>query len=231
MRRAGLGLLGLGGFLAALALAVPLYLLGALASAPEDFYSVTKLRAEGATALDRASGRLLRDQTVEMISTIRGDVNAAISGVAVWDNFTTVRTEGGLTLSYTERRAAFDRRSGRIVNCCGEYVGTSSAVKQSGLAYRWPFFAGRRDYPFFDTVTGTALPMVFQGRPGSGTCGSTATSSGCRRRGRARSPAAWCRRGCSGGPPDGRIGTATSARPCGRRWIARTGWSPSPGRR
>ncbi|MEV0967474.1 DUF3068 domain-containing protein [Microtetraspora glauca] len=161
----GLGLLGAAGFFGVLAVVVPTYVLESLAVAPDDYYSVTRLRAVDATALDRSSGKTLTGVTVDAVSSLRGDANAATADLVVWDNFTTVQTaDGAVTLSYTDRRVAFDKRTGTIVNCCGAYVGDAIGVEQSGLAFKWPFFAERKDYPFFDTVTSQALPMRYRGQ-------------------------------------------------------------------
>jgi hypothetical protein len=163
MRRPlGLGLLGLGGFLLVLAIAVPFVLLDTLTRAPADEWSRIRLRAEDGVALDRATGRRLGPVTLEVSTTFRGDTDAATDEAVVWDAFTTLQVVDGPTLAYSERRTAFDPRTGETVNCCGEFVGDSTAVKQSGLAFRWPFFAERRDYPFFDPVSRQALPMRFQ---------------------------------------------------------------------
>ncbi|GIH22587.1 hypothetical protein Aph01nite_08970 [Acrocarpospora phusangensis] len=163
MRRSvGLLLLAVAGFLGVLAAVVPTFVLGALTVAPEDYYGVFRLRAEGAEGLDQASGRVLTGLTVESVSTVRGDVNAATADLVVWDGTTTVQTSTGIVLSYSDRRVAFDKTSGLVVTCCGAYVGESD-VEQSGLAYKWPYFAGRRSYPFFDPVTLQTQPMRYEG--------------------------------------------------------------------
>ncbi|GAA0965603.1 DUF3068 domain-containing protein [Acrocarpospora macrocephala] len=161
-RSAGLLLLAVAGFLGVLAVVVPTYLLGALAVAPEDYYGVFRLRAVGAEGLDQASGKVLTGLDVEAVSTVRGDPNAATADLVVWDGTTTVQTSTGIVLAYSDRRVAFDKTSGLVVTCCGAYVGETD-VEQSGLAYKWPYFAGRRDYPFFDPVTLQTQPMRYEG--------------------------------------------------------------------
>ncbi|MFI6477063.1 DUF3068 domain-containing protein [Nonomuraea sp. NPDC050663] len=151
-----------GAFLVALATLLPDYVVRSLTAAPSTIDTTFLLRAENATVLDSAQGRLLRGVTVEAVSALRGDPGSASGDVVVWNNAVLLR-RGEHTLSYTERRSAFDRYSGESVNCCEAHVGDTALVRQSGLAFKWPAFSRQQAYPFFDTISRRALPMVFAG--------------------------------------------------------------------
>ncbi|MFI6811241.1 DUF3068 domain-containing protein [Nonomuraea sp. NPDC050328] len=159
---AGMALIAAGAFLAGLALLLPGYVVRALTAAPADLRTTFLIRADDATVLDSAYGRLHRGVEVEAISALEGDADAASGDTVVWNNATLLR-KGDLTLGYTERRSAFDRFSGESVNCCEAHVGDLSVVRQAGLAFKWPAFTQPRAYPFFDTVTRSALPMEYGG--------------------------------------------------------------------
>jgi hypothetical protein len=102
---------------------------------------------------------------VPLIATIGlyGDAAAGDDRTAVWVEFSTLETAFGQRVDYHERRTAFDRRTGMIVDCCDPYVDDVPGARQSGLAFRLPFAAEPREYPIYDPVLRRQVPLRFEG--------------------------------------------------------------------
>jgi hypothetical protein len=103
--------------------------------------------------------------TMQVTDTVKGDGAAGNSATAVWDEFTYLydRTNH-VVFSYTTRRAAFDRRTGVLVDCCGANIGGNAAVRQTGLSgYVWPFGTQKQTYDVFDTTLLRPMPFRYTG--------------------------------------------------------------------
>ncbi|NUP62209.1 MAG: DUF3068 domain-containing protein [Nonomuraea sp.] len=164
MSRTTLALLlaGVGAFLLTLIPLTRLYVYGQVLKAPLDQQTMTRATAENATYVDPAT---MSPVTGDLVQTrwLIGDARAGDDARAVWAESVSLETRDGQRLDYHERRLAFDRRTGAIVNCCGEYLDEDVSIRQSGQAFRWPFNAERRDYPLFDLRLRRPVTAVFDG--------------------------------------------------------------------
>lgn len=159
----GLALLGLGFFLIAAGLLARFYLFPHLAVLPLDRFERTESRAEGATYVDRTTGREARDRTLIAVQTMRGDVDASTPAIAVWESLTWTRdAETGKAVNYYHTKVALERHTGTAVDCCGHHIEGERYIPRSGLAYQWPFYTEKTSYPYFDEVLRKAFPMSYQ---------------------------------------------------------------------
>ncbi|NUR82694.1 MAG: DUF3068 domain-containing protein [Nonomuraea sp.] len=161
-RTLALVLAGAGAFLLTLIPLARVYVPEQVLKAPLEQQSMTRSVAESATYLDPAT---LRPKVGTLTSTrwLIGDPLAGNDDRSVWGESVSLATEDGQRLDYHERRLAFDRRTGAIVDCCGEYLDEDARIKQSGQAFRWPFHAERRDYPLFDLLLRRPVTAAFDG--------------------------------------------------------------------
>ncbi|WP_310963065.1 DUF3068 domain-containing protein [Nocardioides terrisoli] len=158
-----------GAFLLVAGMLVHFYATPALAVAPSDQSSVTSLSAAGATVFDTNS---LKDVTTDLSIKARtvGDVAAsqkAPGDAVVWVSSTSIRDGQGQVLSRSMKRAAFDERTGSAVNCCGSFMQTAQGARTSvvrhGLVFKFPFFAKKQTYPFWDDTLGKAVDAKYVG--------------------------------------------------------------------
>lgn len=165
MRRGvGLVLIALGAFLITLAPLARFWIAGQLAAFPLDQYSQATLEAQNAKYFSQSRVRMMDNVTIRATNTIRGDVTAGNNDRAVWDQYTWVEdATNNLPVQQSFRRVAFDRRTGRIVNCCDEKLDTDTSVRQSGWAFVFPMGTKKQDYPFYDTGIRQTVPMRFVG--------------------------------------------------------------------
>ena len=166
MRRiAGLALVGLGAFLLVAALLTRTYVAGQLVKFPLNTYVKTTLIARDVSYFSPKLVRPVSGATMQVTDTVKGDGAAGSSATAVWDEFTYLydRTNHA-EFSYTTRRAAFDRRTGVLVDCCGANIGGNATIRQTGLSgYVWPFGTQPRTYDVFDTTLLRPMPFRYAG--------------------------------------------------------------------
>ncbi|MFI7450929.1 DUF3068 domain-containing protein [Nonomuraea sp. NPDC049714] len=155
-------LAAVGAFLITLVPLLRLHVYDQVLKAPLEQQSVTRSTAESATYLDPSTMKMVAGPLVQTRWLI-GDVLAGTAERAVWGESVSLTTAEDQRLDYHERRLAFDRRSGAIVNCCGEYLDEDTRVKQTGQAFRWPFQAERRDYQLFDLRLRRPVSVTFDG--------------------------------------------------------------------
>jgi Porin PorA len=160
-------LVGIGAFLVVTGLLARFYAYPALAVAPMDQNSVTRLEAKGATILDLST---LKEVTTDMSVANRtvGDVKAseeADDGTVVWAATTSYRDEIGNIRSRSAEKYAFDAHTGEAINCCGGFVeetdGERVEVKRSGQISKYPFGTEQKDYKFWDDTIGEAVTTKF----------------------------------------------------------------------
>ncbi|WP_165950429.1 DUF3068 domain-containing protein [Actinomadura sp. GC306] len=165
MRRIiGVSLIGLGAFLVTAGVLVRFYAAPMLIGAPTDIYQVSRLQAENATYLDASTVTVRTGATVTATATVRGDVKAARDGTAVWDSATVLQDlDRGYTVEIQNARYAFDRRTGRLKNCCEAAVQGDKNVNMSGVGLFWPVEASKKDVEVFDNSTRRSWPAVFDG--------------------------------------------------------------------
>lgn len=160
-------LVGIGAFLVVTGLLARFYAYPALAVAPMDQNSVTKLEAKGATILDLST---LKEVTTDMsvVNRTVGDVKAsedAGDGTVVWAGTTSYRDQIGNIRSRSAERYAFDAHTGEAINCCGSFEETTDGereeVKRSGQISKYPFGTEEKDYKFWDSTVGQAVTTKF----------------------------------------------------------------------
>ena len=166
MRRiAGLALVGLGAFLLVAALLTRTYVAGQLVKFPLNTYVKTTLIGKDVSYFSPKLVRPVTGATMEVTDTVKGDGAAGNSSTAVWDEFTYLydRTNHA-EFSYTTRRAAFDRRTAVLVDCCGANIGGNSSIRQTGLSgYVWPIGTQKQTYDVFDTTLLRPMPFRYAG--------------------------------------------------------------------
>ncbi|WP_242884899.1 DUF3068 domain-containing protein [Actinomadura litoris] len=169
MRRSvGLVLVAVGAFFLTLAPLVRYYVADRVAVAPLNRYETTRLEASNAAYFDGATLKLRNGVSLVAINTIRGDVraNGGDDRIAVWDSTTNIYDSAapGRPVQLQGHRIAFDRRTARLVNCCGANADGDNTVRMSGYGLLFPRTGvHRRDYPFFDMATKRPAPMRFNG--------------------------------------------------------------------
>jgi hypothetical protein len=158
-------LIALGAFLAAFSPLLKFYVAPSVVQAPRDFWRVMTEEDDHASYFDLAHYQQRSDVPVQAITTVRGDPLAAKKdSIAVWDEFTVIKQKGtSNNITMLQQTAAFNRRTGGLVNCCGSGVNQNPAVKMSGLAMLFPVGAvEKKNYLYFDPTTLQAWPMVYQ---------------------------------------------------------------------
>ncbi len=155
-------LAGVGAFLLTLIPLLRLHVYDQVLKAPLEQQSMTRSVAESATYLDPS---VMKIEVGSLVQTrwLIGDVLSGTAERAVWGESVSLTTAEDQRLDYHERRLAFDRRSGAVVNCCGEYLDEDTRIRQSGQAFRWPFQAGRHDYDLFDLRLRRPVRVTFDG--------------------------------------------------------------------
>jgi hypothetical protein len=160
-------LVGVGAFLVVTGVLARFYAYPALAVAPIDQNSVTKLEAKDATILDLST---LKQVTTDMsvVNKTVGDVPAsedAGDNTRVWTGTTSYRDEIGNIRSRSAERYAFDAHTGAAINCCGSFEETTDGereeVKRSGQISKYPFGTEKKDYKFWDATLGQAVTTKF----------------------------------------------------------------------
>jgi hypothetical protein len=157
---------GLGTFLLVVALITRFYLADNVIKYPLNEYKVETLVAHNASYF--SSGRLaeVTGVTVTETATVKGDAAAGNSARAVWSEFDSVYDmTNHADVGYALQRLAFDRRTGALIKCCGEFVGTSDHTQfdVSGQAYSWPFNTQKRTYQIFDNTIYGPVPARYDG--------------------------------------------------------------------
>src|SRR5215469_1499896 len=142
MRRViGITLAGLGAFLLVAALLLRFYVGGQLIKFPLNEYVKTTLLAKNVSYFSPALVRSVTGATIQVTDTVKGDARAGNSSTAVWNEFTWLYDlTNHKEFALSTRRAAFNRRTGQLVDCCGASVNGDSTIRQTGLSgYVFPF--------------------------------------------------------------------------------------------
>lgn len=166
MRRViGLTLAGLGAFLIVVAVLLRTYVGGQLIKFPKNEYLTVTLLGSGVSYFSPSMVKPLSGVTMRVTSTVKGDAAAGTSSTAVWNEFTYLYdVTNRSTFEFLTRRAAFDRRTAQLVNCCGASVGGNTAIHQSGLVgYLWPFGTQKTTYQVFDPNLNQPRPARYVG--------------------------------------------------------------------
>ncbi|MFF4752902.1 DUF3068 domain-containing protein [Streptomyces sp. NPDC002514] len=168
-RKAGLILLALAVFFAALSPLLRWYAFPRLAKIPPNQYQDMVLEAKDATLLDYGTMRARKVPKVTIVQTLKGNVEAADKvertagrDVVVWDGMSYVQGPDGKMVSEIPERYIFDAHSQEPVHATGEMV-DGDPVRRDGIEYKWPFLTEKRDYEYFDAQSRTTSPIHYKG--------------------------------------------------------------------
>jgi hypothetical protein len=160
-------LVGLGVFLLLGGLLLKIYAYPKLAIVPADQNSITRLEAKGATLFDTST---LKPITTDLSVANRtvGDVKATEAqggDTRVWVSTTSIRSSDGTIRSRSASRTAFNGKTAEAVNCCDNFnestQGDRTAVKRSGLVFKWPFATQKKTYPIWDDTLDKTVATKF----------------------------------------------------------------------
>ena len=116
--------------------------------------------------------------TLNYTVTLRGDPAASTGQTAVWDEFSSLADpKHQVIVQSTYQRAAFDRRTGELRNCCGAALNDNTRLRVSGIGIPWPIGTKKTSYRVFDTNTGRSWPATYAGQQRNDGVLTTASSS------------------------------------------------------
>ncbi|MGW0494026.1 DUF3068 domain-containing protein [Streptomyces sp. NPDC003007] len=168
-RKAGLVLLALAVFFAALSPLLRWYAFPRLAKVPAHQYQEMVLEAKDATLLDYATMRAKKVPKVTIVQTLKGNVEAserieesAGRDVVVWDGLSYVVGPDGKMVSKIPERYIFDAHTQDPVHATGEMV-DGDPVRRRGIEFKWPFLTEKRDYAYFDAQARITAPIEYKG--------------------------------------------------------------------
>lgn len=168
-RKAGLVLLALAVFFAALSPLLRWYAFPRLAKIPAGQYQDMVLEAKDATLLDYGTMKARKVPKVTIVQTLKGNVEAsekieetAGKDVVVWEGLSYVVGPDGKMVSRIPERYIFDAHTQEPVHATGEMV-DGDPVKRQGIEFKWPFLTEKRDYEYFDAQTRTSAPIHYKG--------------------------------------------------------------------
>ncbi|MEV7002621.1 DUF3068 domain-containing protein [Streptomyces sp. NPDC093982] len=168
-RKAGLVLLALAVFFAALSPLLRWYAFPRLAKIPANQYQDMVLEAKDATLLDYGTMEARKVSKVTIVQTLKGNVEAsekiektAGKDVVVWDGLSYVVGPDGKMVSKIPERYIFDAHSQEPVHATGEMV-DGDPVKRQGIEFKWPFLTEKRDYEYFDAQARITAPIHYKG--------------------------------------------------------------------
>jgi hypothetical protein len=158
-------LAGLGAFLIVVAVLLPTVIADQVIKFPINTYVVTTLLGSNVSYFSPSLVRPVTGATMRVTDTVKGDPSASTSATAVWDEFTYLYdVTNTKVFNYSSRRAAFDRRTSQLVNCCGASISGNKSIHQTGLSgYVWPFGTQKTTYNVFDTTLLRPMPYTYEG--------------------------------------------------------------------
>ncbi|MEV4685265.1 DUF3068 domain-containing protein [Streptomyces kurssanovii] len=167
--RAGLVLVALAVFLAALSPLLRWYAFPRLAKIPAGQYQEMVLEAKPATLLDYGTLQAKKVEKVTIVQTLKGNVEeserierTAGRDVVVWDSLSYIQGPDGAMVSQIPERYIFDAHTQEPVHATGESV-DGDAVRREGIEFKWPFLTEKRDYVYFDAQARTSAPIHYKG--------------------------------------------------------------------
>ncbi|TXS45384.1 DUF3068 domain-containing protein [Streptomyces sp. uw30] len=168
-RKAGLILLALAVFFAALSPLLRWYAFPRLAKIPAGQYQDMVLEAKDATLLDYGTMKARKVPKVTIVQTLKGNVEeserierTAGKDVVVWDGLSYVQGPDGKMVSKIPERYIFDAHTQEPVHATGEMV-DGDPVKRQGIEFKWPFLTEKRDYEYFDAQARITAPIHYKG--------------------------------------------------------------------
>jgi hypothetical protein len=167
--RAGLVLVALAVFLAALSPLLRWYAFPRLAKVPAGQYQEMVLEAKPATLLDYGTLQAKKVEKVTIVQTLKGNVEeserierTAGRDIVVWDSLSYIQGPDGATVSQIPERYIFDAHTQEPVHATSESV-DGDAVRREGIEFKWPFLTEKRDYVYFDAQARTSAPIHYKG--------------------------------------------------------------------
>jgi hypothetical protein len=162
--RGRLVLASAGAFLLVFGLLLRVYVAPQLVAAPANFFQKIQLQASGATYFDQATLTTMHNAPLTFTLTVRGEPAASTATIAVWDSFSLLADpQNGYLVNSLYQRAAFNRRTAQLTNCCGASLGDNTKVRQHGIGVFWPIGTQQHSYLVFDANAGAAFPAHFRG--------------------------------------------------------------------
>jgi hypothetical protein len=161
----GLILAGLGAFLILVAILLPTWVVGRVLKFPLNEYETATLAARNASYFNVSSLQERTGVSLDATYTIKGNASAGNSSTAVWNEYSYVYDLTNHHAVQTMTRTfAFNRRTGQLVDCCGESVNGDKSVRQTGLVgYVFPIGTQKQTYQVFDTTLEKTMPFVYSG--------------------------------------------------------------------
>ncbi|MGW7289312.1 DUF3068 domain-containing protein [Streptomyces sp. NPDC054847] len=167
--RAGLVLVALAVFLAALSPLLRWYAFPRLAKIPAGQYQEMVLEAKPATLLDYGTLEAKKVEKVTIVQTLKGNVEeserierTAGRDIVVWDSLSYIQGPDGAMVSRIPERYIFDAHTQEPVHATGESV-DGDPVRREGIEFKWPFLTEKRDYVYFDAQARTSAPIHYKG--------------------------------------------------------------------
>jgi hypothetical protein len=164
-RAVGLGLIGLGAFALAAALAVRLFLVDALVKLPLDQEAAPVAQGSDISYFDIAEQEQLDGLEATVLQEVEGDPTHGDAGndVAVWNFGSVMTATDGTELNVYTYRVCIDRSSAASEECDAQHVDYDRNVSIEGLTLTFPFGTEQRDYELFNPQTRQPWPAVFEG--------------------------------------------------------------------
>jgi Porin PorA len=166
MRRVtGLILAGLGLLLILAAILLPTWVSGQFIKFPLSENQTAVLQAGNASYFSAAGFKEQTGVTIAATYTIKGEPGKGNSSVAVWEQTSSVSDiTNHRSIQQTTRTFAFDRRTGKLVDCCGANVNGNASIRQTGYSgVVFPFGTQKQTYQVFNTTLNRPLPFVYAG--------------------------------------------------------------------
>ncbi|MFH8987451.1 DUF3068 domain-containing protein [Streptomyces sp. NPDC017940] len=171
-RKAGLVLLALAVFCAAMSPLLRWYAFPRLVKVPAGRYQTMVLEAKPATLIDYATMKARKVPKITVVQTLKGNVEASEKierndgdssrDVVVWDGLSYIQGPDGKMVSKIPERYIFDAHSQEPVHATGEMV-DGDPVEREGIEFKWPFLTEKRDYAYFDAQARVTKPIHYQG--------------------------------------------------------------------
>jgi Porin PorA len=184
-KKTGVVLVGLGVFFLALAALSRYYVYDRLAVVPLDYVRTSVSEGTGATVFDIANQEEVSTDLVSRRKVV-GEVEAAETAadergrdIAIWETVVITNPPGRAVdgesppLAGSHDRVAFDRHTGEVLDCCGNYLSstanleTGSEVRDTatpieGQYFKLPFDAQKETYQFWDGTLKEAADLEYR---------------------------------------------------------------------
>lgn len=168
-RRASLVLLAFAVFFAALSPLMRWYAFPRLVKVPPSQYQTMVMEVKDATLLDYATMKPKKVDNVNIVQTLRGNVEQALKvkkrtgrDVVVWDALSYGVGPDGETITKIPERYVFDAHTQAPVHDATEHV-DGDEVRREGIEFKWPFLVEKRDYEYYDFQARTTSPIHYRG--------------------------------------------------------------------